>query len=284
MTTPWRLRVEKDFGISNGDWSNIKYDEIDWRHWSDEEKRDLWAEINSGILNVVLHNGVEARTVIAHPKHPHVAENPYLRWLATEAQLGELEAEVMTLSSGTWPPSPVEEWQEVRDELEAALNDIKQNPTNPTKGDEALSQEAHAALALSALQRLSDMEAFYIAEAGHDASLVREAIATAAHLGFAAGQHAYSSIMKPFERNAVTGGKVNPHLDRRREFQNREMQRAVAARRLRIEALLQTTSLKKGALRKWLTATLSEEGFDKVSKSTIYADLKTIRKNHSSTS
>jgi len=278
MKPLWRARVERDFGITDGDWNAVNYDEIDWRHWSDAEKRDLYATMTSGILNVTLRNGIEARVAVAHADHPGVASIPFLRWMATEMQLGELEAEVMAIGARPWPPTPVEEWHELRDQMKAVLEDIQRNSTLPTKGHAALGQNKHADLALNALERLEHLEVYYAQEAGTglDPEFIREAIFSAAHLGFAIGQHAYASTHKPFERKAVTGEKLLAHLDDGRERQNSAKRMTKAQRRARIVELLPTTTRKGSPLVKWLIETLRSEGFGSVSRPTIYRDLQAI--------
>jgi len=284
MKSKWRARVERDFGITDGDWSTVNYGEIDWRHWTDAEKRDLYATMTSGILNVTLANGIEARVAVAHADHPDVARDPYLRWMAMEMQLGELEAEVMAIGSRPWPPTSIEEWRELCDQLKKVLEDTQRNSTNPTKGHEALGQNKHAAVALSALERLEHAEAYYTREAGTemDREFIREAISTAAHLGFAAGQHAYASTHKPFERFAVTGQSQTRHLGENREKGIKQSQARVRNRRARVEQLVADTKRSGEALTQWIQKKLEEEGYRSFSRATVKADQKAIKEKLSS--
>jgi hypothetical protein len=285
MTSLWRKRAAADLGIAESDLSDDHYPTVDWRHWTFEQKRDLLETCRRDVPRVTMQNGVEIDRRFANPHDAQVKNDPYLKFLSKELYLGVLEADVMTESRSDWPPSSQQEWEDLRKDLCAALEDFVADPEEVTKGDDELSRQGHARRALEALEELEKAERWLLDECRdeHERAWLREALAVVAQCVYSAGRHTLAAQLKPFERYAVTGHKQTRRLHENRERHNAKQQQEVAQRQAFISKLLQTTKHKGTRRIEWLQDCLDEAGFGKLGQSTIYSDLEALRDKESRT-
>lgn len=264
----WRAHIEGHYPRKIDWWA------LEWERWTPREKASLLAELQERVPKETSRHLLDEEVRYVRPNDKRIENDTFLQWGAGLLLLGDLEADVLGE-----PPTPQEEWSEIRQKVEHALEPLARidgDGSNLTEGD-------HARRALECLKGLDNQLglAQHQARDGNELALLTEAIAIAVHTGYALGRHTQAALNKPFQRSAVTGLRQTAHLSSLRDQQNQKSQQVAACRRTHIEQLLPRTNAKGKALMKFLRRELTALGITKHSDATLRDDLAKIRKKSS---